>query len=272
MSQLLFSVMGDPIGHSLSPQIHQLFAAQFDIKLSYEKIQVPLGQLRNALKIFREKGGQGANITAPLKEEAFKLCQIEGPSKSAQAVNTLYWNQSNELCGTNTDGLGLCQDLLVNLGWKLQDKRILICGAGGATASILESLLAHQPSEIVIANRNLIRAKSLLERFNHPALRAIAYEALGSNFDLMINATSAHLSGTSIPLSSNCFRCAYCYDLGYSLTTTPFCEFAKTNGAKAVSDGLGMLIEQAALGFEIWHKVKPDTQNVKALILASRRR
>ncbi|MFO1258093.1 MAG: shikimate dehydrogenase [Gammaproteobacteria bacterium] len=266
MSQLLFGVMGDPISHSLSPQIHQLFAAQFDIQLHYEKIQVPRGQLKHALQMFREKGGRGANVTAPLKEEAFLICQAENSARLAQAVNTLYWNQSNELRGTNTDGLGLCQDLLVNLEWALDGKRILICGAGGATAGILEPLLSHQPVEIVIANRDMTRAKTLVERFNDPALQMSAYEDLHVDFDLIINATSAHLSGASIPLDPNFLKGAACYDLGYSLTITPFCELAKTHGAKAVSDGLGMLIEQAALGFEIWHGVKPNTSRVRGIL------
>jgi shikimate dehydrogenase len=261
-----YAVMGEPVGHSLSPQIHQIFAAQFGIELSYDKIPVPLGHLRAALADFRAQGGQGLNITAPLKEEAYQLCQPQGPAVLAHAVNTMYWDASDRLLGTNTDGLGLCQDILVNLGWPVADQKILICGAGGAAAGIIEPLLSHHPASITVTNRDMKRVNKLIERFGSKALSGCVYSELENDFDIIINATSASLTDVLLPLKSACVYGVKCYDLSYSEKMTAFCQFAKTHRAQIVVDGLGMLIEQAALSFEIWHGVKPVTQGVKALL------
>lgn len=258
-----FAVFGSPIDHSLSPQIHAAFAQQFGIHLNYERIKVERGELKNALAQWREKGGTGANVTVPLKQEAFELCQIHSTrAKQAQAVNTLGWNKAGQLWGDNTDGEGLVRDLTFNQQLTLSDKRILILGAGGATAGILAPLLALTPT-IVIVNRDLHKAQMIAQ--SYPLVKALSYESITDEkpFDFIINATSASLQNTTPPLAPEFLRGVCCIDLAYrQFELTPFLQWAKAQGASMTFDGLGMLVEQAALGFALWHDKVPQTNTV----------
>ncbi|MBI2792682.1 MAG: shikimate dehydrogenase [Gammaproteobacteria bacterium] len=260
-----FAVFGSPIAHSLSPIIHQAFGKQCGISLSYEKILTPSGQLKAELKQFRANGGMGANITVPLKQEAYALCDnLIARAIEAKAVNTLYW-QDDKLWGDNTDGEGLKRDLIQNLSLRLQDKRILILGAGGATLGILGPLLEEHPQAIVIVNRTLKKAKALCDRSF--LISAHSYESLNTSnlapFDIIINATSCSVHNMLPPLAARWIQGAFVMDLAYMKNQkTPFQQWATVNGATQSHDGLGMLVEQAAIGFALWHHKTPDTQDV----------
>lgn len=260
-----FAVFGSPINHSLSPQIHEAFALQFGIALTYERILTEQGGLKIALEAFHKNGGKGANITLPLKHEAFMLCEdVSISAQKAKAVNTIGWNEQGELWGDNTDGQGLIKDLTLNHQLDLTNKRMLLLGAGGAAASILSPLLAFSPT-LVIVNRDVTRANSLLTA--HPALKAMNYEMLTNSseqpFDYVINATAASLQASVPPLDKRFIKEACCIDLMYQQKAlTPFLEWAHNQGARQLIDGLGMLVEQAALGFARWHGQTPNTQAV----------
>ncbi|MGE3318504.1 MAG: shikimate dehydrogenase [Candidatus Berkiella sp.] len=264
-----FAVFGFPISHSLSPQIHAAFAAQLGIELSYERLEVKPGELKDALVQFKQKGGFGANITVPLKHEAYDLCQsLSSRAKQAQAVNTLGWNAAGELWGDNTDGEGLVRDLVINQQLTLTAKRILILGAGGATAGILAPLLSFSPT-LVIVNRDLKKAQAMVQ--NYPGVKALSYEGILDEkpFDYIINATSASLQNAMPPIAPHLLREACCVDLAYRKNElTPFLTWAKAQQAAMTLDGLGMLVEQAALGFALWHGKQPQTAEVLKVLRA----
>lgn len=266
-SQAQYAVMGSPISHSLSPQIHQAFAKESHLTIEYNKTEVHAGQLAQTLANFRANNGQGTNITLPLKEEAFALCQHTSVyAQKAQAVNTLYWNAQDELCGDNTDGRGLVQDLNHH-DQQLEGKSILILGAGGASAGIIGPLLEQQPHSIVIANRTVKRAISLAERFQDARVIASGLDSLTNSFDVVINATSLSLQN-QLPIDDiKIINQAFVYDLSYDRNKdTSFVAWAKQNGAKQAIDGLGMLVEQAAISFKIWHGVQPHTHAVLTML------
>ncbi|RME33991.1 MAG: shikimate dehydrogenase [Gammaproteobacteria bacterium] len=259
--------MGDPVAHSKSPRIHTLFAAQTGQAIRYEARRVPAGQLAGALRAFRAEGGRGCNITVPLKEEAFRLADHPtGRVLQARAANTLWFRDG--IHADNTDGIGLLRDLRQNLGWEVGGMRLLILGAGGAVRGILGPLLEQGPELVVIANRTVRRARELAGEFAACGpVDACGFEALaGRRFDLVINGTSASLGGELPPLPEGLLaEGARCYDLMYAARPTPFLAWAAQWGA-ATSDGLGMLVEQAAESFCIWRGVRPDTAPVIALL------
>jgi shikimate dehydrogenase len=257
-----YAVIGNPIIHSLSPQIHHKFAEQTGIHLSYEKILSPLDSFKKTVEDFFETG-QGLNITVPFKLEAFSLAQeLSQYAQLAGAVNTLKM-VDNKLYGHNTDGFGLVQDIQENLGVSLKDKRIMILGAGGATQGILLPFLQQNTQQILIANRTVSKAKDLVKRFSKfGKVCGFALEKVkGEPVDIVINATSSSLNNESINLPKGLVKDTLCYDLVYG-KETPFMQFAKDNGAVKIADGLGMLVEQAALSFEFWHGVKPETKSI----------
>ncbi|MBN9289443.1 MAG: shikimate dehydrogenase [Gammaproteobacteria bacterium 39-13] len=260
-----FALFGTPVAHSLSPFIHQSFANSLGISLVYERILTPKGQLKEMLQQFREQGGIGANITVPLKQEAFQLCaQLTQAAKEAMAVNTLYW-EGETLCGDNTDGEGFVRDLTQNLGCRLQDKRILILGAGGAASGILKPLLACRPSAMVIVNRTWQKALALAKR--DPLIKSYDYESLQSTheapFDFVFNATSCSLQDIMMPLAPKWIEGVTAIDLAYQKhQKTIFQQWAMLHGASQSYDGIGMLVEQAALAFKRWHGVEPITRPV----------
>lgn len=251
-----FAVIGNPVAHSLSPEIHQAFAQQTGKFLVYEKILGHEQTLVQQVTAFFKKGGKGMNVTLPFKEYAFRMAAAKSLRASqAAAANTLWW-QDNHLHADNTDGIGLVRDLSRYLS--LAGKKVIILGAGGAARAIISALLDEQIASLTLANRSM-------ERFNQlPAsIKKCMFSEIQAEYDLVIHATSASMLGQSLSLPETLWlNKPFCYDLSYSLKqTTDFINQAFAHDCQA-SDGLGMLIEQAAESFFIWHKVKPDTSEV----------
>ncbi|MEQ1773425.1 MAG: shikimate dehydrogenase [Burkholderiales bacterium] len=267
-----YAVIGNPISHSKSPQIHAAFAENTSQDIVYKEIFCePLMFLKTVAE-FREAGGKGLNITVPFKHEAFALATRRSErAQQAGAVNTLSFN-GDEIAGDNTDGAGLLRDIMDNLRFEVRGKRVLLLGAGGASFGVCGPLLACAIHSLVIANRTVSKALELRARFAaHANVEACSYNALeGCSFDLVINATSAGLTGAMPALPGNLFAPdALAYDMVYG-KTTPFMQFAQARGAR-VSDGLGMLVEQAAESFYIWRGVRPQTAPVMALLRGAAR-
>jgi len=261
-----YAVMGNPIAHSKSPQIHQQFAKQTGQDISYEKILVEPESFSSEITNFLSANGKGLNITVPLKEKAFELATtLTERAKRAGAVNTLILNDKNSITGDNTDGIGLVRDLTKNHQTELCNKDILILGAGGAVRGILEPFIQQNPSRLVIANRTLQRAQNLAADFSDiAAIDVYEFNQLeGQQFDIIINGTSASLSGELPPLPDNLLKeNGTTYDMMYGKDDTPFMQWSRDNKAAKVIDGLGMLVEQAAESFYCWRKKRPDTQQV----------
>jgi shikimate dehydrogenase len=261
-----YGVMGYPVSHSRSPVIHRLFALQTGQDLQYELLQVAPSKLETAIKQFQRTGGKGLNITVPHKSEVTRLVDhLSERAGSAGAVNTLVF-RDNDIIGDNTDGIGLMRDLLINLNLDLEEKNILILGAGGATRGIVAPLLDAGPKSIIIANRTLSKARLLAEHFGAIGpVSACRFREVRptSSFDLVINATSAGVKGEVPPYPDSAISDrTYCYDLSYGLTPTPFSSWAARKGAAHSVMGWGMLVEQAAESFLLWRGVRPDTQQV----------
>jgi shikimate dehydrogenase len=260
-----YVVFGNPIGHSKSPAIHRLFAEQTGEQLSYTALLAPLEDFANcALGFF--KGGLGANVTVPFKEDAYRLADhLTERAQLAGAVNLLSKLPDGDLLGDNSDGEGLVRDLTHNHGIDLAGKRILLLGAGGAVRGVLGPLLAQRPLALVIANRTFDKAERLAQAFAELGpVSASGYAELDAPVDLIINATAASLAGEVPPIAAGLIRPGHtlCYDMMYGLQPTPFLLWAEQQGAAAALDGLGMLVEQAAVAFELWRGVRPDTAPV----------
>ncbi len=269
-----YAVFGNPIAHSKSPRIHAAFAAQTGQDLSYEALLAPLDGFAEAVAAFRREGGRGANVTVPFKEQAHALCDhLSARAEAAGAVNTLSFSDAGAR-GDNTDGVGLVNDLVTNLGFDLAGKRVLLMGAGGASRGVVLPLLEQAPQAVFIANRTAAKAGELARRFEafgpiaESRLSGGGYEALaGRQYDLVINATAASLAGDLPPLPQGLFATdALAYDMMYG-QETPFLAFARGEGARC-ADGLGMLVEQAAVAFQLWRGVRPATAPVIALLRA----
>lgn len=261
-----YAVFGNPIKHSKSPQIHLAFAKQTHQDLSYRAHKVEVGMFASAARSFFDNGGKGLNITVPFKLDAFEFAdQLSDRAQRAGAVNTLAKKEDGIIFGDNTDGTGLVTDICQNLEWKIKKRRVLLLGAGGAIRGILEPIILQQPGLLVIVNRTVSKAQKLARSFSDLAdVRACSFEALQANqFDLIINGTSASLAGELPPLPSNLISDdGCCYDMMYSAEPTPFMRWGAENLAWAVSDGLGMLVEQAAESFSLWRGTRPKTQQV----------
>jgi shikimate dehydrogenase len=259
-----YCVMGNPIKHSKSPQIHTMFARQCAQNLFYQAILIEPGCFGEALKQFHQLGGNGLNITVPFKGDAWS--SVDHRSRRAEkagAVNTIWFDEYGESHGDTTDGTGLLNDLSEK-GIQVSGKRVLVLGAGGAVRGVLSALLEQGTKHIVLANRTLARAQELVSIFeNDGELQALEYGALKSgSADIIINGTSASLQGELPPLSPGLAQGAVCYDMVYADSDTAFVRWAKNNGAVEAMDGLGMLVEQAAESFYIWRGVRPDTKSV----------
>lgn len=264
-----YAVMGNPIEHSLSPQIHLAFAQQFGEQISYEKILVPLAGLRKAVQEFKIQGGKGLNITLPFKEEAWHVVDEHSEAaKLAKAVNTIMIHSDGSLLGDNTDGLGLVRDLIQNQKITIKNKNILILGAGGAVRGILGPLLEQQPQQIFIANRTLDKALQLEEEFKtRGAVQGGSFKDIPTApFDLIINGTSLSLQEEELPFPTRIIHPhTICYDLAYSKTgLTGFQAWAQQQGAAKSFSGWGMLVEQAAQAYFLWRGKQPDTGRVLA--------
>jgi shikimate dehydrogenase len=268
-----YAVVGNPIGHSLSPRIHALFAEQTGQHLVYE---ARLGRLDHFAEDVREwfRGGlRGLNVTVPFKEEAFRLVDLHSRrAERAGAVNTIWAEADGLLTGDNTDGAGFLRDLTQRLGFSPAGRAILILGAGGATRGLLEPLLGAAPARLVIANRTQEKARGLQQDFADLAGGA-SLEASGlanipaGPYDLLINATAAGLGADGLALPPRLLRASgIAYDLVYGPAARRFLEWAEAQRAATVTDGLGMLVEQAAEAFAIWRGVRPETAPVLAAV------
>lgn len=264
-----YAVFGNPIAHSKSPQIHRWFAEQTGQQLDYQALLAPVDDFEGSARQFFEQGGLGANVTVPFKLDALVFCdQLSPRARRAGAVNTLQKGKNNEIYGDNTDGVGLVRDLTGQLGFNLKNKRVLLLGAGGASRGVVEPLLKAGVAKLKIANRTPEKAQQLVQIFHglqpDAELSAGNWASLaGSQYDLILNATSASLSGDLPPLPDGLLASgALAYDLMYARQPTPFMEWATQQGAAKVADGLGMLVEQAAEAFFLWRQVRPDTAPV----------
>jgi shikimate dehydrogenase len=263
----LYAVIGNPVAHSQSPLIHAAFARQTGQDLVYERLLAPKDAFAATLRAFRARGGRGLNVTLPFKGEAFRYAtMLSERASAAQAVNTLKFERGVTFAD-NTDGAGLVNDLLHNLGCAVSGRRILLLGAGGAARGVIAPLLLQRPAQFALANRALDKALRLAQAFPG-LLEASSYAALaGRQFDLVVNATSASLAGALPPLPPGVFaRGALAYDMMYGKGETPFLAFARSEGAALLADGLGMLVEQAAESFFIWRGLRPDTAPVLRLL------
>ena len=267
-----YAVAGNPISHSLSPWIHARFAEQTSESLIYEKLLVPRGEFEQVANHFFELDGKGLNITLPCKLDAYNYAQrLTDRAKDAGAVNTLIREADGSLLGDNTDGQGLVTDLKANLGWQIADARVLILGAGGAVRGVLGPLLSELPAKLVIANRTVEKARELVSHFDQVgvplAVNSLRDLELLKNFDLVINATSAGLSGEGVSMPTGLFAAGGgAYDMVYGAAAAPFINAARKLGVLRYSDGLGMLVEQAAESFFHWRGVRPETSAVLRLL------
>ena len=264
-----YAVFGNPIGHSKSPIIHSAFARQTGQDMSYKSILAPLDGFDDAVEAFIAAGGRGANVTVPFKQEAFQLVTRLTPrAELAGAANTMIF-QGDEIVGDNTDGVGLLRDITINLGYPVAGKRVLLLGAGGASRGVVGPLLEAGIASLTIANRTVPRAKLVAERFAPlgPVTGCGYDELAGQSFDIVINATSASLSGSMPALPVGIFAPgSLAYKMMYGMGDTPFRIFAREQGAAIISEGLGMLVEQAAESFFVWRGVRPEVRPVMELL------
>lgn len=271
-----YAVMGNPIAHSKSPQIHALFAQQTHQQLIYTANLVALDQFEHALNTFAENGGKGLNITVPFKHAAWQWVTQRSPrAERAGAVNTIMFRLDGTCYGDNTDGAGLVRDLKHNHGITIRGQRVLLLGAGGAARGVLEPLLKEQPAHLVIVNRSADKAMALAKDLTGVGtVTGCAYADLDAEpFDIIINATSASLKGEvpALPVSVLALertKDCLCYDMMYGAAPTAFMQWALQHGAQRTLDGLGMLVEQAAESFFLWRGVRPETAPVISVIRA----
>ncbi|MDM8547950.1 shikimate dehydrogenase [Candidatus Venteria ishoeyi] len=267
-----YAVFGNPIKHSKSPRIHNLFAEQTRQNLIYEAILAQPDAFAAAIADFRTAGGRGCNVTVPFKEDAWQLAEQRSErAELAGAVNTLRFDESGLCFGDNTDGVGLVRDISENHGWQLSGKKILILGAGGAVRGVLAPLLDSAPATLSIANRTVSKAERLATLYPNADIQATGYEGLtGQCFDIIINGTSAGLQGKLPPLPDGLLAAnGLAYDMVYANEPTVFVQWATAQGGHGV-DGLGMLVEQAAESFYLWRGVRPETQAVIAELAKAR--
>ena len=263
----LYAVIGHPVAHSLSPRIHAEFAAATGQALRYDAIDAE--RFAPAAEQFFAAGGRGLNVTVPFKADAWGwVDERDAAAASSGAVNTIVV-RGNRTRGCNTDGLGLARDLAANLGWPVAGARTLVIGAGGAARGIVAALLDAGAADLTIANRTRAKAEALGRAFG---IAACGIDEVEGAWDLVLNGTSAGLAGEGALVAPAAVAGARCYDLLYAQRgQTPFCRWAAASGARAVRDGLGMLVEQAAEAFCLWRKVRPDTADVLAALLREQR-
>ena len=259
-----YSVIGNPVSHSLSPRIHAMFARATAQRISYGKLQAPADGFAAAAERFFAEGGKGLNVTVPFKVDAWRWSGRHDPAAQASgAVNTIVLEEHGTL-GCNTDGAGLVNDLR-RLGWPLDGARLLILGAGGAVRGVLKPL-QDAGAAPTIANRTRSKAERLAAQFR---VASCGLDEVAEGWDLIVNATSAGLADEGALVAPRTVAATHCYDLFYSIDRqTPFCRWAAQNGAGAVSDGLGMLVEQAALAFHRWRGVRPPVAGVAEALRA----
>ncbi len=263
-----YAVFGNPVRHSKSPWIHAAFAEQTGQEIQYRAVLVEAGGFAAAADAFFAAGGLGLNVTVPFKVDASVYADELTPrARLAGAANTLALQADGTILGDNTDGIGLVRDMVANLGWQIRGRQTAVLGAGGAVRGVLGPLLREQPAGLLVVNRTEQRATALAEDFSGlGSIEAGGFEALeGRRFDLVINGTSASLAGELPPLPTSLLNeKSCCYDMMYAAEPTPFMRWAAQHTAWAVSDGLGMLVEQAAESFFLWRQQRPQTGPVLA--------
>ena len=264
-----YVIAGNPVEHSRSPDIHAMFAAQTGEDLVYERLLCPLDDFAGTLRGFVATGGRGCNVTVPFKFEAFALAtRRSARAELAGACNVLRFDAANDWFGDNSDGVGLTRDIERNAGRPLAGRRVLLLGAGGAASGVLGSLIEHRPAQIQLANRNVAKARALVD--SHAAwaeqhgvrLLASGLDDCGEGHEILVNGTSASLAGAGVPVSPRALRPgALALDMMYGPAAQGFLDWAAAEGFEG-RDGLGMLVEQAAEAFEVWRGVRPDSAPV----------
>jgi shikimate dehydrogenase len=272
-----YAVAGNPIAHSRSPLIHTQFAEQTGQTMVYERLLCPLDDFPATLTRFAAEGAKGCNVTVPFKFQAFEMATRRTPrAELAQAANTLRFDAASEggWLADNTDGVGLVRDITVNAGMTLAGARVLLLGAGGASAGVLGPLIEARPAEIVVANRTADKAQALVDRHADWArehgvrLSVSSLQEPGQAYDVFINGTAASLSGGGVPVGPEVLKPgSLALDMMYGPAAQAFLDWARAHGAVA-RDGLGMLVEQAAESFAVWRGVRPDTAPVLAAMRA----
>lgn len=269
-----YAVIGNPIAHSKSPEIHAAFAKQTGEDIVYERILGDLEHLDMDIEEFAAEGGVGLNVTVPFKERAFEICDsLTSRARDAGAVNTLTLG-TDSIAGDNTDGPGLVRDLARNQGFGFHGARILLLGAGGAARGVLRPLLAQTPACLVVANRTAPRAHAIAAAVATAGnVRGCGLDELeGEHFDLIINATAAGLKVQVPDIPDDCLASGgWVYDMLYADEPTAFMRWGLDHGAGRVLDGLGMLVEQAAESFMVWRGVRPETAPVIAMLRGTAR-
>lgn len=261
-----YVLFGHPVSHSWSPFIHGMFARQFDHVVDYKLRDVAPVEFRHAVIDFFVEGGGGANVTLPHKPAAAEIVnELSARAERARAVNTIIRRSATELYGENTDGVGLVTDLTRNLGVTLGGVRLLMLGAGGAVRGVLAPLLEQEPREIRIANRTPERAQRLRDEFSDLGeISASSFDAVDDEpWDVIINATAASLAGEVPALPPNAVGAdTVCYDMAYGRSDTAFMRWATGRGSTRAYKGWGMLVEQAAESYLLWHGMRPETRPV----------
>ena len=259
-----YAVIGHPVAHSRSPEIHATFARETEQAMVYERLLAPRDGFQAAVEAFRASGARGANVTVPFKFDAFQYAnELTARACQAGAVNTLKFDGARIL-GDNTDGAGLCRDIVDNLKVPLAGARILLIGAGGAARGVIGPLLLAGPQSVAVTNRTFSKADEIAKHFASlaPVTAISADDLAAQRFDILINATSASLAGSLPPVPTACFQPGVlAYDMMYGKGQTPFMALAAGAGART-ADGLGMLVEQAAEAFFVWRGVRPATTGV----------
>ena len=256
-----YAVIGNPVAHSLSPEIHARFAREAGEAISYSRLLVPEGAFAEHARRFFDEGARGANVTLPFKEDAWRFAQRASARAARAGAANFLAREGDAIVADNTDGAGLVADLVGNLGIALEGARILVLGAGGAARGVLGPLLERAPRRVVIANRTVARAQDLAARFRGAgAVEAVAMDAIpAEDFDLVLNATSGGTRGEAVELPAHVpGRGAFAYDMAYGAAARPFLARAAAAGARGC-DGLGMLVEQAAESFFLWRGKRPRT-------------
>jgi len=259
-----YAVMGHPITQSKSPIIHKQFAKQTNQDITYRAIEAPIDGFDAAVDAFRAGGGQGLNVTAPFKLDAFRYATVlRDRARQAGAVNCIRFHRG-EVEADNFDGIALLRDLETNIGFALRGRRVLLLGAGGAVRGALLPFLGASPADLVVANRTVSKAQALADAFGL-RLETADYDELAQcgAFDLIVNGTSASLHGVLPGVPASVFAAgSLAYDMTYGRGLTPFLRLAGQAGVTRLHDGVGMLVEQAAEAFAWWRAIRPDTRRV----------
>lgn len=262
-----YTLIGQPVAHSISPAIHHMFGELTQRRLHYTRTESTHELFPSTVKDWFESGGKGCNITAPFKELAVSACdRVRDSARLANAVNTIELARDGSLIGHNTDGIGLLADIQKNKNISIKDKRLLILGAGGAARGAIAPLLNASPKQLHVANRSLEKAQTLVNTFEtYGPITCSSYDALVEEqcFDIVINATSMGFEKSAPPIPINVIDSnTFAYDMAYSKQQTPFLSWCEDQGVQHLSDGFGMLVEQAADAYLIWEGVRPKTRKV----------